>query len=110
MAEQRERWGCDAPAPEAVFSTSCARCGGQASDCPLCHGSGFVEVKRCPASQAAGMEELIEAYCERVRCEAWPGDGGMSDQCAFTVAAFRLMDGERRKIEEERRQAAQALR
>lgn len=109
MAGERVTWGCDAPADLAVFVTTCPRCAGRDPDCPSCRGDGTVDVHRCPSMAAAGCDDFLEAYCERVRCDTWPAPGGLWEQSAFFVAACRLADGERHRLDQEKRDAAAAL-
>lgn len=106
----REHWGCDAPAPHAVFTTTCGVCGGDG--CPEPEGEwddpnrspcieGEVQHYRCPsavlAEGGAWLTEFFRAYLVLDRHGILPVQGAMYDQAAVFMEACTAVDAERAK-------------
>jgi hypothetical protein len=107
--ELRERWGCDRPAAQTVFRTSCPRCLGANSMCDRCGGSGEVDHRRCPASMIDDdVAEIAWAHQWLERAHVLPVAGGLLDQHPRFIRAVALIDQEHGKIEDERDRLAHA--
>ena len=46
----RQYWGCDEATSHPVWESTCYRCAGTRSECPLCQGTNIVSHYRCPQS------------------------------------------------------------
>lgn len=103
----RARWGCDAPARDAVFETSCPRCDGGDADCKVCGGTGQRRLFRCPAvlAREGWVIATMDAYYALDRFGTWPADGGFGAQSPWFISAVRLIENERGKITLERNPA-----
>lgn len=84
---QRERWGCDADS-----AAPCARIPWRGST---------IEVRRCPAKTLP--REIAEAlsWISLARNGDWPCAGGLLDQSAAFVDAFKIVGREVNRIEAE---------
>lgn len=117
-AALRRAWGCDAPAPRAVFRITCMECGGGGGEaCRRCGGAGEVDLHRC-AKATAGGDPFIPSFMRA--WGAWrqhgvlPGKGGWEDQtrgwvrlCSMAdVEAGRIMDQRERSRQEQEKRAA----
>lgn len=101
----RERWGCEEPARSPVFAVACSACAGDG--CIECDGSGERAFYRCPRrvlvdAVRADIMPLVGMYHDYAERNLLPEAGGMRDQAAATLAAFRVIDDERAAIERER--------
>ena len=95
LPEKRAAWGCDAPAPSAIFRGTCPRCLGGDPSCPDCEGFGERMFKRCPNGvQDEGSRRMLSAYGWLQR-GVLPTQGALEDQTAAFVEAVRLIETER---------------
>lgn len=98
------RWGCDAPAAEPVFFTTCPRCLGTAAEpdpyepmgsragepCTRCEGEGHVPRFRCPAAECDGWARLGEVLHDLDLGVGYPNPGPRGRQPARLIQALRL--------------------
>lgn len=72
----------------------CVRCEGKGSECKLCNGSGYLNVRH-DGKVDAEIVELIEVAGD-AKLGAWPEAGGTNDQLACIVEGVRFVVQEQR--------------
>ena len=100
---RRTAWGCDTPTQNAIFTISCPSCHRSGGECRVCGGTGKAPVHDCPfkdkgAVQTAGT--IIPYLRDAEDAGVLPAGGGMLDQTAFFVKAFRIFCHARGKAQE----------
>jgi hypothetical protein len=100
---RRTAWGCDTPTTQAVFTISCPKCHRSGSECSVCGGTGQAPVFDCPFKDKGAVQEvggLISFLRDAEDAGVLPAAGGMLDQTAFFVKAFRIFVHARGKAQE----------
>ena len=98
----RQSWGCTEDAPHAIDRRPC-HCGNIAQ-CPQCHGTGFVELKRCPYKIIPANIQHTLRYAALAREGLWPEPGGAMDQSQSFLDAMSIINREIKDLEEARAQ------
>jgi hypothetical protein len=98
----RAEWGCDEPARQDVFRTTCPVCSGGNPDCTRCEGSGTAGYRRCPQSMVdAETRSLMQTYAA-YKAGFLPAPGGWMDQARGWVRAIGVVEAEIGVIEAKR--------
>ncbi len=109
--ELRAAWGCDEPADEPVFRTTCAHCDGNkvvVADalCLACKGTGKKDHYRCMTAvmcesriQRRRVQQLLTAYQAYDAHGVLPARGGLLNQTASFMEGCSIIDSERGRWE-----------
>lgn len=80
----------------SFVAETCPGCAGLGGDCVLCAGSGRWEVHGCPGRTLdASAAQIVELAVMATEGMGWPAPGGVLDQAAEFIAAWRLVAGQR---------------
>lgn len=83
---------------------TCPGCAGSGIDCVLCGGAGHWELHGCPgAFLDAHASRLVELAVMAAEGMGWPAAGGVLDQSAEFLAAWRLVIGQRGTYQQQER-------
>lgn len=93
-------WGCDAPAPGPVWSSTCPECLRADLDCSRCLGRGEVEYDRCPASMVDPQARAAAQGAAWASYGIAPCDGGWGQQVALGASLIDLANFEKARIRE----------
>ena len=99
---KREKWGCDAPAERAVFTTGCSTCYGHDPECSRCE-DGVIEHHRCPTALLQEADPATQGAASRAfgAYIAWdahgvpPFSGGWMEQSAAFHQVCSVVGDER---------------
>ena len=100
---RRTAWGCDKPAASSVFTVSCPSCPADESLCKTCEGTGQAPSYDCPFKKDGAVStvgRIIPYLRDAEDTGILPAAGGMLDQTAFFVKAFRIFGHARGKAQE----------
>jgi hypothetical protein len=87
--ERRRAWGCDLEA-EVTTEIDCPRCGG-VGGCDLCAQTGVFRVDRCPMTWLPAGARHVVGYVLEWEQGRMPAAGGVSDQAAWMLEAYRFV-------------------
>lgn len=84
-----------------VVWLECEACGGRSDACPTCGGRGRVRIEGCVRKQIRPETWDLLEMCHFTDGGTWPVSGGVLDQTAAYLRAYRWVRSEKAALLEE---------
>jgi len=98
----KKAWGCVEDTEYKQDSIPCFTCGGEDTNCSICHGSNIHNVYHCPRKFVKETHfEIVRTAARAKNFKIWPIVGGSLDQSRSFIQAFDLIVNEISNIEQE---------